>query len=306
MSRRRFLLSLAPALVAPAWVARAWATTIPRASVVPGGVARIGLGASEQAPRVRLGGDRVLVMREGDDWVAVVGIALSAKPGSKLRVEAEQAGGGVERFEIAVAPKAYASQHLKVPPDQVDLSTEHLTRYERERVHLSEVLRTFTDSPPAARSARWAPRAASPDRICTSRYISTRSPSIRRSFCRISQPRGEEDAHTQRIREPSRSADRHRVHGVRWAACRPRAGAAPARGGRERPPRENSGRACALRRAGGHGADGADARSRVARHGGRADPPHGRARHRRRGAQHQSLLVCGRARCRREADRHPE
>ena len=149
MSRRRFLLSLAPALVAPAWVARAWATTIPRASVVPGGVARIGLGASEQRPRVRLGSDRVLVMREGDDWVAVVGIALSAKPGSKLRVEAEQAGGGVERFEIAVAPKAYASQHLKVPPDQVDLSTEHLTRYERERVHLSEVLRTFTDSPPA-------------------------------------------------------------------------------------------------------------------------------------------------------------
>jgi murein DD-endopeptidase MepM/ murein hydrolase activator NlpD len=149
MSRRRFLLSLAPALVAPAWAARAWATTIPRAAAVPGGVARIGLGASAQAPRVRLGSDRVLVIREGDEWVAVVGIALSAKPGSKLRVEAEQAGGEVERFEIAVAPKAYASQHLKVPPDQVDLSKEHLTRYERERLHLSEVLRTFTDSPPA-------------------------------------------------------------------------------------------------------------------------------------------------------------
>jgi len=43
MSRRRFLLSLAPALVAPAWVARAWATTIPRASAVPGGVAKVGL-----------------------------------------------------------------------------------------------------------------------------------------------------------------------------------------------------------------------------------------------------------------------
>ncbi len=149
MSRRRFLLSLAPALVAPAWVARAFATTIPRASAVPGGVARVGLGASEQPPRVRLGSDRVLVMREGDEWIAFVGIALTAKPGSKLQVEAEQAGGSLERFEIAVAPKAYASQHLKVPPDQVDLSTEHLARYERERAHLSEVLRTFTDSPPA-------------------------------------------------------------------------------------------------------------------------------------------------------------
>ena len=36
-----------------------------------------------------------------------------------------------------------------MPPGQVDLSKEHLTRYERERVHLSEVLRTFTDSAPA-------------------------------------------------------------------------------------------------------------------------------------------------------------
>ena len=149
MRRRRFLLSLAPALVAPAWAARAWGVTLPRASAVPGGVARIGLGASGQPPRVYLGGDRVLVMRDGDEWVAFVGIALGAKPGAKLQVEAEQAGGEVERFEIAVAPKEYASQHLKVPPGQVDLSKEHLARYERERVHLTEVLRTFTDSAPA-------------------------------------------------------------------------------------------------------------------------------------------------------------
>jgi len=103
-------------------------------------------------------------MREGGEWVAFVGVALSAKPGSKLRVEAEQAGGGVERFEIDVARKAYASQHLKVPPDQVDLSAEHLARYERERAHLSDVLRTFTDSPPVTprhASARTRQRSSS-------------------------------------------------------------------------------------------------------------------------------------------------
>src|SRR5882762_1658138 len=99
MSRRRFLLSLAPALFPSAWAACAWAATLPRASAVPGGVARIALGASEQPPRVRLGGERVLVMREGGEWVAFVGIALSAEPGSKLQVEAEQAGGGGERLE---------------------------------------------------------------------------------------------------------------------------------------------------------------------------------------------------------------
>ena len=149
MNRRRLVLSLAPLLVAQAWVARAKAMTIPRASAVPGGVARIGLGASEQPPRVRVGNDRVLVMRDGDEWVALVGIALATEPGAKLRGEAELAGGGYAQFEIDVAPKAYAEQHLKVSPDQVDLSTEALARYEREREHLAGVLRTFSDSPPA-------------------------------------------------------------------------------------------------------------------------------------------------------------
>jgi murein DD-endopeptidase MepM/ murein hydrolase activator NlpD len=149
MNWRRVLLSLGPALVAQAWVPRAWATPSPRVSAVPGGVARIRLGASEQPPRVSLRGERVLVLREGGDWVAFVGIALATKPGSKVDVQAEHAGGRFEQFEIGVMPKAYASQHLKVSPDKVDLSAEHLARYEREREHLAGVLRTFTDAPPA-------------------------------------------------------------------------------------------------------------------------------------------------------------
>jgi murein DD-endopeptidase MepM/ murein hydrolase activator NlpD len=151
MNRRRVLLSLGPALVAQAWVRCARATipfTSPT-SAVPGGVARIPLGASEEAPQVRLGTERVLVLREGSDWVAFVGIALATKPGSKVQVQAEHAGGRSEQLEIAVIPKKYASQHLKVSPDKVDLSAEHLARYERERAHLDGVLRTFTDAPPA-------------------------------------------------------------------------------------------------------------------------------------------------------------
>jgi len=149
MDRRRFVLSFAPALVAPAWLSAAWASTKPRASPVPGGVARIRLGATEEPPRVRLGGDPVLVIREGDEWVALVGIALARKPGSKVRVEAELAGGRHERFEIDVAPKQYASQHLTVPRDQVEVAAENLARYERERAHLDGVLRAFSASPPA-------------------------------------------------------------------------------------------------------------------------------------------------------------
>jgi murein DD-endopeptidase MepM/ murein hydrolase activator NlpD len=39
-----------------------------------------------------------------------------------------------------------------VSPAQVDLSPEDLARHEREQAHLRDVLRTFTDSPPATLS----------------------------------------------------------------------------------------------------------------------------------------------------------
>ena len=149
MNRRRFLLSLAPCVFAPAALARASTAEIPRSSPVPGGVARVGLGATGPAPRVRTGAQRVLVLRESGEWVALVGIALATKPGSMVRVEAER-DGAVERHEITVAPKTYGAQHLKVRPGQVELSAEDLARYERERAHLAGVTRTFTEAAPAA------------------------------------------------------------------------------------------------------------------------------------------------------------
>ena len=149
MKRRRILQSLAAVLVTQAWGAPAWASAYPRAAAVPGGVARIRLGAAERAPRVLVERERVLVVREDGKWVALVGIALTARPGSKVRLEVEHADGKREQLEVKVAAKAYASQHLKVPPGQVELSAEDLARHERERAHLREVLRTFSDAAPA-------------------------------------------------------------------------------------------------------------------------------------------------------------
>lgn len=151
MNRRRLLLSLAPALLAQAWLsrARAQAAAPTPASAVPGGVARIPLGAAEQPPEVRLRGERVLLLREGGEWIAFVGIGLATKPGSKVQVQAAHADGRHERLEIEIVPKTYASQYLKVSPDKVDLSKRDLKRYERERAHLDGILRTFTDAPPA-------------------------------------------------------------------------------------------------------------------------------------------------------------
>ena len=149
MNRRRFLLSVPPAFLASAALAATSTERFPRVSPVPGGVARVRLGAAAREPRARVGAERVLVVREAGVWIALVGIALAAKPGSRLQVDAERAGGGVEHYEITVAPKTYASQHLKVKPGQVELSPEDLARYERERAHLAGVTRTFTEEAPS-------------------------------------------------------------------------------------------------------------------------------------------------------------
>lgn len=131
---------------------RADAAKPARTSSFPGGVAKIALGRAEQPPRVRLGDDRVLVTRDGAEWIALIGVGLAVKPGSKIRVHAEHADGRREQIEIAVLPKTYLSQHLKVPPGQVDLSEQDLARYKRERAHLDGVLRTFSEAPPASLS----------------------------------------------------------------------------------------------------------------------------------------------------------
>ncbi len=150
MNRRRFLAPLTAMIGLPVLMPLAFAGALPRTASVPGGVALVDLDAAPAAPRARLGDDRVLVLREREQWTAWVGIPLDAAPGTKLWVVTEAAAGAADqRFAIEVAPKHYAEQHLKVKPGQVELSPEDLARYERERAHLERVRRTFSETPPA-------------------------------------------------------------------------------------------------------------------------------------------------------------
>lgn len=149
MQRRRFLAH-APALLAGAatlpWQRALAAAT--RLTAVPGGIARVPLGQAAQPPRALLGEERVLVMREGPAWQAVAGIGLAVKAGSTLTLRV-LSDGGEQQHAIRIRAKAYAEQKLKVAPGMVDLSPEDLARHERERAHLAQVIRTFSDAPPA-------------------------------------------------------------------------------------------------------------------------------------------------------------
>jgi murein DD-endopeptidase MepM/ murein hydrolase activator NlpD len=146
------LCCLVPSGLVPAAPAGA-ATVLPHTRAAPGGVVAIGLGASATPPQVRFRGVPVLVVADGAQWTAWVGIALDAQPGP-ASVQVHAADGPERSLAFEIGPYRYAEQRLTVAPGQVDLSANDLARYERERTHLTAVAATYTEPPPAVLQLR--------------------------------------------------------------------------------------------------------------------------------------------------------
>jgi murein DD-endopeptidase MepM/ murein hydrolase activator NlpD len=103
---------------------------------VPGGVAVVAiesLANSAMPPQAFLDGQRVLVLADQQSWWAIVGIALSTKPGAlTLDVHSNQT---VRSQEIQVQPFNYKSQHITLkdramvspPPDILERIQTELT-----------------------------------------------------------------------------------------------------------------------------------------------------------------------------------
>ena len=122
--------------------------TLPQQSLVPGGVALVRIDApAANAPNVTLGGARVMVLREDDHWLAVVGVPLDTKPG-KLKVAVEKRDAKPTSVELAIKPKQYVVQRLRVAPGMVELTPDDLARVNRERPTLQAALATFSEAPP--------------------------------------------------------------------------------------------------------------------------------------------------------------
>jgi murein DD-endopeptidase MepM/ murein hydrolase activator NlpD len=143
MQRRALVLGLGAACIAQVRAA------LPDAAPVPGGVAIVELGAAATRPSAVFDGKPVMVIAQADAWVAVVGIALGADPKQRHAVTVRGADGRTREVPFALGRKAYAEQRLTVAPKHVELSAEDIARYERERVHLGEVLRRFSPREPA-------------------------------------------------------------------------------------------------------------------------------------------------------------
>jgi murein DD-endopeptidase MepM/ murein hydrolase activator NlpD len=133
--------------------AHAGSLELPRASQVPGGVALLSVPKSAQdagtAPVVSLDGNRVMVLDASDHWLAIIGIPLSATPGSLAVAIRRGANPAASNQHIEVGTKQYVVQRLTVAPSKVDLSPSDLARATREQQRLHSALATFDEHPPA-------------------------------------------------------------------------------------------------------------------------------------------------------------
>lgn len=129
----------------------ALATELPQSDPVPGGVAllRLPQSSSDAAPVVTYDANRVMVLKQSDHWLAVVGIPLSAPLGeASISIAAGNAAATASQ-SFQVGSRNYATQRLTVAASKVNLSKHDLARAAREQSHLQTALATFDEPAPA-------------------------------------------------------------------------------------------------------------------------------------------------------------
>lgn len=130
------------------------AATASASQAVPGGIAQVEIPASSQRPVIHYQGKRVMVLGSTQGWRAIVGIPLTAKPGSHVLTD-----GHGNKIAFQVSDKHYEEQHITLPPTPknkrfVSPNKMDLERIEREK---KEILAAFavwdnTDQVPLALS----------------------------------------------------------------------------------------------------------------------------------------------------------
>ena len=118
------------------------ANALPTHAPVPGGIAVLPLTAGVE-PKVLLGDRSVAVVRNGNRWVALVGIALDTPPGPlQISVDGEPL-----RFDVQA--KDYPTQKLRIrDSNKVTPADDDLARIEREKEITEQLKRRFSDKAP--------------------------------------------------------------------------------------------------------------------------------------------------------------
>ena len=111
---------------------------------VPGGVAVIDLGPSAQPLTARFDGKPVLVVKEQDNWLAIVGIPLTQKPGSASITQ------GNRSLAFTVGSKKYQEQRITLKNQrQVNPNPADLKRIDAELAEQIKAYRSFSPGTPS-------------------------------------------------------------------------------------------------------------------------------------------------------------
>ena len=111
---------------------------------VPGGVAVVDLGPAAQAPEARFDGKPVLVVREQDTWLAIVGLPLTQKPGSASLTQ------GGRTLNFTVGSKKYPEQRITLKNQrQVNPNPANLKRIDAELAEQIKAYRSFSPNLPS-------------------------------------------------------------------------------------------------------------------------------------------------------------
>jgi murein DD-endopeptidase MepM/ murein hydrolase activator NlpD len=133
------LLSTWVTLVASGLTVCAQAATLPKEARVPGGIAIVPVGDSDTAPVVEFAGHRAAVVRMDKQWIAVVGLPLSTKPGT------QQLHVGKRQVPFTVKDKRYRTQKLQIDNQrQVNPSAEDMVRIDAEKQRSDTALSTYS------------------------------------------------------------------------------------------------------------------------------------------------------------------
>lgn len=121
----------------------ATAAELPRESRVPGGIALVPVPGSDIAPTVIFKTHRVAVVRQDEQWLAVVGIPLAETPGElKLKVSTPS---GTTEVPFRITDKRYRTQKLTIKNQrQVDPNPDDLKRISQETKRSDTALSKFT------------------------------------------------------------------------------------------------------------------------------------------------------------------
>ena len=106
---------------------------LPKHDPVPGGIALVEIAANGEMPEAYYYNKRLAIISHEQKNFVLVGIPLSAKPGTDY-FELRHANGRKQKLSFAISDKAYQEQHLTITNKRkVNPNTEDLKRIQKER-----------------------------------------------------------------------------------------------------------------------------------------------------------------------------